>query len=300
MLKFIDILAGLAVAAIWGGNFLMAKLGLDVIPPFMILALRFICVALILLPFVPKTTLNIKDLGLIALTLGVLHHGLLFLSIWLKVDLSASIIIIQSSVPLTAILGAIFLGEKISQKIALGIVVAFAGILTIAGDPETSGNYFAVFLSVISAAALALFNIQVKKLGQFNILSMMAYSSIISSIMLLSISLVFETTSLKLLVDLPLSAFLSIFYMVFSSVVGFGLWFRLLQNYPVASVAPFLLLVPVFGLSFAIGFMNKMVTDNLIIGSVITITGVAIITLKKPKILIFKPKAEGLVIESKD
>ena len=89
--------------------------------------------------------------------------------------------------------------------------------------------------------------------------------------------------------------------MVFSSVVGFGLWFRLLQNYPVASVAPFLLLVPVFGLSFAICLMDKPITTNLVIGSIITITGVAIITLKKPKTLLLKAKdTEDLVVYNEE
>jgi O-acetylserine/cysteine efflux transporter len=301
MIKFIDIFAGLAVAAIWGGNFLMAKLGLDLIPPFMILALRFLFVALVLLPFVPKTSLKLKDLVLIALTLGVLHHGLLFLSLWLKVDLSASIIIIQSSVPLTAILGALILGESIGKKVSLGILISFVGIIFIAGDPQTSGSFTPVLLSIISAAALALFNIQIKKLGKFDILSMMAYSSVISSLMLFTISLAFEEIPYNLIAQMPLNAFLSISYMVFSSVVGFGLWFRLLQNYPVASVAPFLLLVPVCGLSLAINFMDRPITLNLVIGSMITIIGVSIITLKKPKGWAFKRKSdEELVVYSED
>ncbi len=283
MLTFIDILVGLLVAAIWGGNFLMTKIGLDVLPPFMLLSLRFFFVAVVLLPFVPRTSLKIKELILLAFTLGVLHHGFLFLSLWLGIDLNASIIIIQASVPITAILGVVILKESLSAKTICGIILSFSGILIIAGDPEVDGDYMVIIMAIFSSSALALFNIQIKNLGDFNVLSMIAYSSVIMTIMLLSISITFEQIPLSLLINLPIKAWVSIIYMIFSTIVGFGLWFMLLKKYPVSKVAPFLLLVPIFGLTFAITFMQKPITNHLIIGGIITIIGVSIIILPEPK-----------------
>ena len=50
----LDIPVFLMVMAIWGGNFVVVKMGLEHFPPFLFMALRFIIVALLLVPFVPR------------------------------------------------------------------------------------------------------------------------------------------------------------------------------------------------------------------------------------------------------
>ena len=76
--------------------------------------------------------------------------------------------------------------------------------------------------------------------------------------------------------------------MLYQSVLvfglGYGLWYRLLRRYQVNQTMPFLLLVPVFGVASGVAFLGEELTATLIAGGLLTVAGVAIILIRRPKV----------------
>lgn len=62
---------------------------------------------------------------------------------------------------------------------------------------------------------------------------------------------------------------------VFASLVGCGIWNRLLASYPSSAVVPFTLLVPVVGMSAAWLALGEVPTPAELAGGLLLLTGVA-------------------------
>lgn len=290
-LKASDFCAALMVAMIWGVNFVAAKFGLHYFAPLELMGLRFLLVALVLLPFTGKPTFPLRKAFLVAVTYGLGYHALLFTGVWQGLDVATSIITVQLNVPFTSLLGVWFLHDRLGWHRIAGMIVAFLGIMIIVGSPNVLREPLAFLLVLGAAGCWALFNIQLKQLGSVNILSFLAWVSAFSAPMLFFLSWLIEPPQLPLLAHTPLAAIGSIFYMaLLSTVVGFGMWFRLLHRYSVHQIVPFSMLMPVFGIIAAILTLDEPLSWHVGVGGVLTLIGVAIIVLRRPKAV-----AEGAV-----
>ena len=95
------------------------------------------------------------------------------------------------------------------------------------------------------------------------------------------VSWVFEAGQWNALMVAQTPTILGIFYMgLIASVFGQGLWYRLLPRYQTNQVMPYTLLVPVLGILFGIMFLEETLNWELVVGGLITITGVAVIILR--------------------
>ena len=75
-------------------------------------------------------------------------------------------------------------------------------------------------------------------------------------------------------------------YLAFAATtVGWGLWGALMARYPASTVAPFSLLVPVFGLSFGALLLGEPVTGRDIAAAGLILGGV-LLTLRAPRLAI--------------
>lgn len=77
---------------------------------------------------------------------------------------------------------------------------------------------------------------------------------------------------------------------VFVVGIGYGAWYWLLKRYAVNQVMPFMLLMPVFGVASGVAFLDKPVTLAPVGGAALTILGVGIIIIRRPKLV--APEAE--------
>ena len=128
------ILLAVAVAAVWGLNFVAIKVGLRDFPPILFSSLRFALAALPLLilglrggPPVPW-----RFIVGIGVTLGVVKFPLLFLGMDVGMPAGLASLVLQSQAFFTAIFAAFVLGDRPGPKQVLGMIVAFAGVGVIA------------------------------------------------------------------------------------------------------------------------------------------------------------------------
>lgn len=279
------------VMFIWGMNFAVAKIGLTQIPPIMLVALRFALVAAMLAPFVRVPRGRLHHIFGVSVTLGLIHFSLMFNGLT-EVDAATAAISIQLQVPFAALLAAVVFGDKLGWRRAFGMVIAFAGVALVAGEPRLQGHYLALAMVIGAACIWAVAGVQIKLLGesvdggQIN-----AWLAIFATPQLALASLVLEDGQWAALQAADWRAFSAVVYQAVLVVgFGYGTWYRLLRTYDVNQAMPFTLLVPLFGVLSGVMFLGEPVTLFLVAGGLLTVVGVGIITLRRPRLA--GPKAE--------
>lgn len=279
------ILLALVVSFCWGGNFTAVKVGLEHFPPYLMLALRFAAVALVLLPFFPKRSIRLEFAFKIAFILGTVHFALVFGAMAMGIDIPTAVITVQLGVPFSCILSAIWFNDRLGAWRSGGLAIAFVGIILIAGTPNVTANFFAFCMVMLGAFAWALSNVMIKKEGAVNILEMLGWMSLLAVPQLLLVSFAFEANQWELVMTTTWQAALAIgFSAIFSTVIAYGLWYYLLTHCEVSQVTPFNLTVPVFAIALGQIWYPVELTPQMLTGGLITIAGVAIIVIRRPRL----------------
>ena len=138
----------------------------------------------------------------------------------------------------------------------------------------------------MAACTWSVANIQIKLLGEINGLSLNAWIGILATPQLLLGSWLLEDGQLEALAAADWRAYASIAYQAIVVVIlGYGLWYHLLRRYDVNQVMPCMLLVPVFGVFSGIAVLGETISPVFVVGGCLTILGVGIIILKRPKLV---------------
>src|SRR5690606_3448572 len=143
---------------LWGFNFPLAKTGLEEFPPLLLIAFRFLFVALLLVWFVPLPKGRMGEMLAMSVTLGTLQFGLAYLGL-AGVDASVAAVAIQLQVPFAAILAAIVFKDRLGWRGAVGLAVAFIGVIVIAGEPRMETSLWSLALVIAGAAVWAIANV---------------------------------------------------------------------------------------------------------------------------------------------
>ena len=278
------VLLAILISAAWGGNFVAARIVLDVFPPYMLLTFRFLGMLLILIPFYPKPTIPLKHIAALSALLGSVHFTLMFSALYFGLDVQHMVISTQLGVPFSCLLGAIFFKDKIGLTRTTGIVISFVGICIICISPRLLSQLWQFGMACGAAFAWAVANIYMKRLGKINILSVLAWVSVFAVPQLALCSYIFEDGQIDAFYQAGTRIWSAMAYIVIAcTIFAFGGWYWLLSRFTVSQVVPYSLLIPVFGFLAVQIFFNEPITIYYIIGGITVIFGVAIITFRRPK-----------------
>lgn len=277
-----DIVLVLLICIAWAFNFLTSALAMREIPPFLFTALRFALLAVPLAFFLKRPAPGQwPRLIAIGLCVGVLHFGLSFSALKLAGDLSSPAIVMQSYIPMTALLAWWVLGERFAWRTGLAIAVSFAGVLVLGFDPLVLDQPAALLLMLVAAALLAIGTVLMKGLRGMDVFSQQGWTAVMSVLPLLAISAWLEPGAIAQLPQASWVAWAGALYAAFlSSLLGHGLYYVLVQRHPVAQVTPWLLLVPVLAVALGIVFWGDRPGLRLWIGGAMVLGGVLIVALR--------------------
>ncbi|MFE0674150.1 EamA family transporter [Streptomyces sp. NPDC058867] len=274
------------VAAVWGVNFTVIEIGLDHFPPLLFSALRFLAAAVPAVFLVGRPKVAWKWIVGVGLVLGVAKFGLLFVAMDTGMPAGLSSLVLQIQAVFTAMIAFVALGERPSRLGALGMAIALAGIGVAAVDEGASGPLGAFVLCVAAAACWGASNVLTRKAAPPDALNFMVWVSTVPVLPLLALSLLIEGPSrdLAALRDLDWQGAGTVLYVAWiTTVFGFGAWGWLLRRHPASTVAPFSLLVPVFGMSSAALFLGEPVSGLRWCAAVLLVGGVALTSLAPRK-----------------
>jgi len=277
-----DLVLVLLICLAWAGNFLTSAYALREIPPLLFTALRFALLALPLALLLRRPAAGQwPRLIAASLAVGVLHFGLSFIALKLAGDLSSPAIVLQSYVPMTALLGWAVLGERFGWRTGLAIAVSFAGVLVLGFDPLVLDRPLSLLVMLASAFFLAVGTVLMKPLRGLTVWSQQGWMAVLSILPLLALSLWWEPQGLDLVRMAGPLAWSGVAYSAFvSSLLGHGLYYVLVQRHPIAQVTPWLLLVPVLAVALGVLVWGDRPGPRLLLGGAMVLGGVLIIALR--------------------
>ncbi|MGW0086155.1 EamA family transporter [Streptomyces sp. NPDC003393] len=276
------VLLAVLVTAVWGVNFTVIEVGLGHFPPLLFSALRFLAAALPAVLFVGRPKVAWKWIVAVGLVLGVAKFGLLFVGMDAGMPAGLSSLVLQIQAVFTALFAFAALGERPTRLRLAGMGVALAGIAVAAVDEGTSGPLGAFALVIAAAACWGVSNVLTRKAAPPDALNFMVWVSTVPVLPLLGLSLLTEgpARDLAALRALDWQGGATVLYVAWvTTVFGFGAWGLLLRRHPASTVAPFSLLVPVFGMTSAGLFLGEPVTGLGWCAAALLVGGVALTSL---------------------
>ena len=270
---------------IWGGNFVVAKVGLSEFPPLLMMGLRFLLVAALLLPFVAVPRGRFGGILLLSTILGAVHFPLMFCGMQ-GLDASTASVAGQLQVPFSSLVAALVLKDRLGWRRGAGMIVAFAGVLLIAGEPRLLDNPAPLLLVVAASVAFAFATIQIKRLETVDGFALNAWMALFAAPQLILLSLLFERDHMAAVRNATLWGWGAVAYMVvMTTVVAYSVWYRLLRLYKVNQTVPYLLLQPVVGVLAGVLLLGEALSWRLVLGGAVTIAGLSVIVLRRPKLV---------------
>ena len=278
-MKARHLLLAISMTAIWGVNFSVIKLGLTTVDPFILAGIRFTLCALPAIFFIPKPDVQWRYIIGYGLVFGIGLWGVVNLGI--KSGLSAGIasLVLQFSAFFTILLGSWIFKETISRFQYAGMGLALCGLLSIVSIVDGTVTTAGLILVLLGAVAWSAANVINKKARTTQVFAFLVWSSAFSPIPLFALDYAVNgSTGYSALVNqLDYRAVLSIMFQVYpNTLFGYWVWNSLLKRYPVSTVAPLSLLVPVFGLLGSVMIFNETLPLNKIVAVVFIVSGLGV------------------------
>lgn len=278
-MKTHHLLLAVLITAIWGVNFSVIKLGLHSVDPFILAGIRFTLCALPALFFIKKPDVPWRYIISYGLVFGIGLWGLVNLGI--KTGLSAGIasLLLQFSAFFTLILGSRVFKERLSRYQIIGFIIACAGLICVVFITDGSVTLSGMLLVLAGAVAWSIANIINKKAATGQVFAFLVWSSAFSPIPLFLLGwLVNGGSGFSLLFShMDARAVLSILFQVYpNTLFAYWVWNSLLKQYPVSTVAPLSLLVPVFGILGSMVIFGESITLIKVVALLLIICGLAV------------------------
>ena len=292
--KYFFIIIGMPIA-FWALAFPFIKIGLEELSPvnLTIMRLLVVCIVfLILLIAKPNKFSKIqkKDvipifllgfLGIVVYHLG-LNYGEQYISA------SAASVIIATIPIFVVILASIFLKERITLKIVLGVLLSLLGVIIIStvgkSDDIFEIKYISGALAVILAAALgAGYTVAGKKMLQrYSALSLTVYVCLLGSLGLIPFisNSLFEEVAAMSLTGWSVVIFLG----VFPTVIGYVLWYVALEIKSASETSVYLYFVPVLSTIISYILFRDEITWLFIFGGALVILGLHVVNKQSSKV----------------
>ncbi|MEO6348623.1 MAG: EamA family transporter [Aquaticitalea sp.] len=290
------ILAFFAIYVIWGSTYLLNKIAVTELPPFMLASIRFITAGILI--FIIAKVLGLPLKASIQQLKNTAIAGFLFLAfgngivVWaLKyVDSGFAALEISAQPLVVLILMRLFQGKKIQPMSLVGVLLGFIGIYLLVSQNHIVNKegyiigMLMIFVCMVSWAAGSLFVGKADLPSNFFINT--GYQMLMGGAMLLIASLLFgETWSSPIEWSEKVQWSMSLL-VLFGSIVAFTSFNYLLRIVSPEKVATSTYVNPIIALILGWYFLNEQITTQSIVAAIVLLTGVYFINSKR-KLVIF-------------
>lgn len=280
-MRFKDWLLALSVVIAWGINFVVIKVGLHGMPPFLLAGLRFTLVLFPAVFFIKRPTVPLKWLLAYGMTISFGQFAFLFLAIKLGMPAGIASLVIQAQAFFTLLFAGLFLAEKLQWNHLAGMLIAGVGMLLLAeagGDSHTV-PMLPLLLTLGAALSWGLGNISNKVIAQrypTPVMSLVVWSAAVPIVPFFVCSWLFDgpVAIEQSLTHLSMRTVWSLLYLsFFATLFGYAVWASLLKRYETWRIAPLSLLVPVVGLVSANLLLGETLSAAQLASALVIIAG---------------------------
>ena len=276
------------LGVLWGGSFLFIRVAVPALGPFMLVELRvgLAAAALFLYALAAGSMPKIRGRWRSFLVLGFLNAAVPFSLISAaEIHLTASLAAILNSttVMFTAIVAAVWIGDALTARKAIGIALGIVGVGVLVGwDPLPLNGIvlLAVAAMLLASLSYALGATYAKQSFSGIPPVGMALGQLGGAVALL---LPLAVVSLPERAPSTVVTFSMLGLAFLSTAVAYLIYFRLIENVGPTSTVTVTLLVPVFGLLFGVLLLEEPFGPGTLAGLGIILTSVVLITGIAPR-----------------
>lgn len=274
-----------AMNAIWGASYLVAAIGLREMEPQALAAWRFLVTSALMFPllFLTKTPMRVRrrDLPAVAVIGIITVAGTYLLNyIGIRMDSATDRAVVSPLEPVAlAILAFLFLGERMNRRQWLGILVACAGAYFLIARKALGGHGWHLRemagqgLMLLSFFTEGMYSILGKPLlTRIRPLALTTWSMTFAAVFLFVVSGVMG--GLPAPPPSPRAWAAVLFLAIPCTVVGYTLWYVLLEYLPAGVLGVFIFVQPVVGVLLGIRFEGERLTTWLLLGAALIASGV--------------------------
>jgi O-acetylserine/cysteine efflux transporter len=274
----------------FGAAFISAKIGVGEFPPFLFTSMRFLIIAIILLPFLRIHEGQMSNIFVISILGGGIHFSFFYLALDNSQYISSVAIVLQLGVPFATILSVIFLKEVIRWRRIIGILLAFTGVIVLIFEPRIFSDLGGIYFALLAALSMSISLLFMKKLDHIKVFDLQAWIAFISFMFLAIASYIFEQNHLDIIINASIKAWIAV---IFTALVATGIghagFYYLITKYELSKITPLTLLAPVIAIINALiisyfsiidGF-NEIVNLKIILGGSFTLLGVGIVMMRE-------------------
>jgi drug/metabolite transporter (DMT)-like permease len=281
---------GIAAAAIWGGQYVVADVVLKTIPPFTLLSIRLILGALVLAPFVLRllgqqrpTRREIVQM----LAVGFVGFGISVGAQFVGTDLSSAIngtLITSASPAFILLFAALILRERLSGQRIAAVALATVGVIVIV-DP-TQANFGAETVRGDAAFAFAavtwgLYSVLVRKVsGRLDTL-LITFFAFLGGLVLTLPAAALELPGRPIGEITPGITLGILFLGVVSTSGAMWLWNRSFALVDASVASLFFFAQPLVGTLLSVLLLGQQMTISLWIGSALIAGGVLLSIVRR-------------------
>jgi drug/metabolite transporter (DMT)-like permease len=268
------------LAAIWGASFMFMRIAAPVLGPVLTADLRMLVAGIALAAY-------FRAIGFDAqwrrwwreyAVVGLLNSGLPFLLYaYAAIHIPAGLLsVLNATAPMWgALLAAVFLGERLSARRALGLAIGVAGVALVT-RPEAQ---LALALTAVAAALAAAFSyavtgIVLKRWAQgVPARGMAVGTQLAAGVMLLALAPLAPPLAAPTLAVTAAVLALGLI----CGAVAYLLYFRLITDIGPTAALTVTYLIPVFGVLFGAMFLGEAITLAMLAGGALVVLGTVLV-----------------------
>ncbi len=271
------------LGALWGASFMFLRVAVPEFGPFALVAVRVAIGTLVLLPLVARSPQagalrsHWRPIAIVGMANTAVPFLLLsYVTLHATAGYTA---ILNAMAPIaSAIIGFVWLGQRLSRGAMLGMLVGFGGVAVLAFDDQSLAASAGVLPILASLAAMALYsigaNISFRYLNGIDPLVIAAGNQFSATLLTVPVAVAFWPATLPGPVAWGSVVILGVACTSFALI----LYFRLLAEIGVARTVMVTYLIPVFGVLWGALLLNEAVTGKILAGGALILAGIALTT----------------------
>lgn len=275
----VDLLIAVVVMAVWGFNFVVIKLGVDQLDPLILTALRFLLAAVPAVFFVRRPSIPWRYFIGYGLMFGVGVWGMVTWSISAGLSAGMASLLLQLNVAISLLIGWFFLSEQVSANRWFGALLALSGLLLSLLIEDGSVTLLGMLLVMLGATCWGLCGVIMKAAKTDQVFGFIVWGMLFAPLPLLALAYFQQGSGafVQLYQQLDERALFSILFQAYpTTLLGYWLWNRLVVKYPLSTVAPLTLLVPVFGLLSSAWFYQEAMGVMKLLSAALILLGLVV------------------------
>lgn len=270
------------VCVVWATNnivskFVVAHLG---VPPMFYAGVRFAIVLIAVSPWLlpmPRPRWRMLVVGVL---MGAGTFALVFIGLK-TASPSAVAIVSQVGVPITTLLSFLILGERLTGRRVVGMLLTLTGVLAVMWDPHgfkiSTGLLFIVAASFLGGLGA----VMMKQMEGVKPLRLQAWVGLSSLVPMVVLSAWLEPGQVEagVAAGWPFVA-AALFSGLVVSVLAHTLYYSLIQKYEANLISPLTLMTPLATIAMGVVFTQDVFDLRMAFGTAVALAGVLVIALR--------------------